>query len=84
MTEVFSPKYQAFIICCHKLFGFLEKVIFSIYLNLIKDKTEKFPGEIDTEVRSIEKAGWKARTLCRRNNFQLPSCFHDKISWAPW
>ena len=83
ITAVFSQKYQAFIICCHKLPGFLEKVIFSFYLSLVEDTTERCPGEIVTEMRSIEQAGWKARTLCRRNNFQLSSCLLDKMSWTP-
>jgi len=83
MTAVFSQKYRAFIICCHKLLGFLEKVIFSFYLSVIEDKTEKFPDEIEMEMRSIEQAGCKARTLCGRNNFQLFSWLHDKMSWTP-
>jgi hypothetical protein len=84
MTAVFSQKYRAFIIRCHKLPGFLEKVIFSFYLSVIEDMTEKFPDEIETGVRSIEQAGWKSRTLCRRNNFQLSSCLHNKKSWTPF
>jgi hypothetical protein len=46
------------------------------------DRTEKFPDEIVREMRSIEQAGWKARTLCGRNNFQLSSCIRDKMSWT--
>ena len=82
MTAIFSRKYRAFIICCYKLPGLLEKAIFS-YLNLIDDMTEGFPDEIFTEVRSTEQTGCKARTLCRRNNFQLSSCLSDKMSWTP-
>jgi len=51
MTAVFFQKYQAFIICCRKLPGFLEKVIFSLYLSLIEETTEKFPDEIVTGMR---------------------------------
>jgi len=81
MTAIFSRKHQAFIICCHKLPGLLVKVIFS-YLNFIEAATEKIPDEIVTEMRSTEQAGCKARTLCRRNNFQLSSCLSDKMSWT--
>ena len=84
MTAVFSQKYQDFIICCHKLPRFLEKVIFSFYLILTEDTTEKFPDEITTEMSSIDQAGWNSRTLCRRNSFQLFSCLLDKMSWTPW
>jgi hypothetical protein len=83
MTAVFSQKYQAFILWCHKLPGFLEKATFS-YLRVTEDTTEKFLDEIVTEVRSIEQADWKARTPFRRNNFQLSSCLRDKMSWTPW
>jgi hypothetical protein len=68
MTAVFSPKYQPFIVWCHKLPGLLEKVIFSFYLRVTEDTTEKFLDEIVTEVMSIEQADWKARTPCRRHN----------------
>jgi hypothetical protein len=53
MTAVFSPKYQPFIVWCHKLPGLLEKATFSFYLRVTEDTTEKFPNEIVTKVRSI-------------------------------